>query len=81
EAGIPALDDFLPDRGLAKLPEEPYDSNTSVEQTDPSCNSLDVTAGANLVVNVASVINTGFDLAVDIDFVIHGFGGEEMMVG
>ncbi|MGO7748448.1 hypothetical protein ACC677_37410, partial [Rhizobium ruizarguesonis] len=30
-----------------------------VEQTDPTGNSLDVTAGANLLVNVASVINTG----------------------
>ncbi|MGO6691252.1 hypothetical protein ACCS54_03625 [Rhizobium johnstonii] len=59
ETDIPVLDDFLPDRGLAKLPEEPDDSNTSVEQDDPSGNSLEVTAGANLVVNVASVINTG----------------------
>ncbi|OHV27017.1 MULTISPECIES: hypothetical protein [Rhizobium] len=59
EADIPVLDDFLPDRGLAKLPEEPDDSNSSVEQTDPGGNSLDVTAGANVVVNVASVINTG----------------------
>ncbi|MGO6668397.1 hypothetical protein ELI54_22875 [Rhizobium ruizarguesonis] len=59
ETDIPVLDDFLPDRGLAKLQEEPYDNNTSVEQTDPTGNSLDVTAGANLLVNVASVINTG----------------------
>ncbi|MGO7215087.1 hypothetical protein ACC817_26065 [Rhizobium ruizarguesonis] len=59
QADIPVLDDFLPDRGLAKLQEEPDDSNSSVEQTDPSGNSLDVTAGANLLVNVASVINTG----------------------
>ncbi|EJT03305.1 hypothetical protein [Rhizobium sp. CCGE 510] len=59
EAEIPVLDDFLPDRGLAKLPEEPDDSNSSVEQTDPSGNSLEVTAGANFLVNVASVINTG----------------------
>ena len=58
ETDIPVLDDFLPDRGLAKLPEEPDDSNTSVEQDDPSGTSLEVTAGANLVVNVASVINT-----------------------
>ncbi|MDV4158865.1 hypothetical protein ACCT14_31160 [Rhizobium brockwellii] len=56
---IPVLDDFLPDRGLAKLLEEPDDSNSSVEQTDPSGDSLDVTAGANLLVSVASVINTG----------------------
>ncbi|TBC32210.1 hypothetical protein [Rhizobium ruizarguesonis] len=59
ETDIPVLDDFLPDRGLAKLQEEPDDNNTSVEQTDPTGNSLDVTAGANLLVNVASVINTG----------------------
>ncbi|MDR9813627.1 hypothetical protein [Rhizobium hidalgonense] len=59
EADIPVLDDLLPDRGLAKIPEEPDDSSSSVEQTEPSGNSLDVTAGANFVVNVASVINTG----------------------
>ena len=59
QADIPVLDDFLPDRGLAKLQEEADDSNSSVEQTDPSGNSLDVTAGANFVVNIASVINTG----------------------
>lgn len=59
EADIPVLDDFLPDRGLAKLPEEPHDSNSSVELTDPSGNSLEVTTGANFLVNVASVINTG----------------------
>ncbi|MDC9836510.1 hypothetical protein [Rhizobium binxianense] len=59
EAEIPVLDDFLPDRGLAKIPEEPDDSNSSVGQTEPSGNSLDVTAGANVVVNVAAVINTG----------------------
>ncbi|TAY19803.1 hypothetical protein ELH91_22105 [Rhizobium leguminosarum] len=56
---IPVLDDFLPDRGLAKPLEEPDDSNSSVEQTDPSGDSLDVTAGANLLVSVASVVNTG----------------------
>ncbi|MBB3645004.1 hypothetical protein FHX14_001174 [Rhizobium sp. BK619] len=58
EAEIPVLDDFLPDRGLAKIPEEPDDSHSSVEHTDPSGNSLEVTAGANFVINVASVINT-----------------------
>ncbi|MBY5318472.1 hypothetical protein [Rhizobium leguminosarum] len=59
ETDIPVLDDFLPDRGLAKLPEEPDDTQTSIEQDDPSGNSLEVTAGANVLVNVASVIHTG----------------------
>lgn len=55
---IPVLDDLLPDRGLAKLPEEPDETQTSVEQHDPAGNSLEVTAGANLVANIASVVNT-----------------------
>ena len=59
ETEIPVLEDFLPDRGLAKPEEEPDDSNSSVEQNDPAGNSLEVTAGANVVVNIASVINTG----------------------
>lgn len=59
QTDIPATDDFLPDRGLAKIQEEPDNTQTSVEQNDPSGNSLEVTAGANLLVSVASVINTG----------------------
>lgn len=55
---IPALDDLLPDRGLAKLPEEPDETQTSVEHHDAAGNSLEVTAGANLVANIASVVNT-----------------------
>jgi len=55
---VPALDDLLPDRGLAKLPEDPDETQTSVEQHDPASSSLEVTAGANLVANIASVINT-----------------------
>jgi len=55
---VPALDDMLPDRGLAKLPEDADETQTSVEQHDPASSSLEVTAGANLVANIASVINT-----------------------
>ncbi len=55
---IPVLDDLLPDRGLAKLAEEPDETQTSVEQHDPAGSSLEVTAGANLVANIASVVNT-----------------------
>lgn len=55
---VPALDDLLPDRGLAKLPEEPDETQTSVEQHDPASSSLEVTAGANLVANIVSVVNT-----------------------
>ena len=56
---VPDIDDFLPDRGLAKIQEEPDDSQTSIEQTESSGNSLEVTAGSNLLVSVASVVNTG----------------------
>lgn len=55
---IPVLDDLLPDRGLAKLLEDPEETQTSVEQHDPASSSLEVTAGANLVANIASVVNT-----------------------
>ncbi len=55
---VPVLDDLLPDRGLAQPPEDPDESQTSVEQHDPASSSLEVTAGANLVANMASVVNT-----------------------
>ncbi len=58
ETEVPILNDLLPDRGLAKLPEDPDETQTSVEQDQPAGESLEVTAGANLVANIATVINT-----------------------
>lgn len=55
----PALDDVMPDRGIAKPPEDPEKSDVSLHQDDPAGNSVEVAAGANVVANIASVINTG----------------------
>lgn len=54
----PKVDDFMPDRGIAKPAEEPDDTQTSVETTDPSGTSLDVAAGANVVANIVSIVET-----------------------
>lgn len=55
----PKLDDLMPDRGIAKPPEEPEKSDVSLEQNDPAGNTLDVAAGANVVANIVSLVNTG----------------------
>jgi hypothetical protein len=56
----PKLDEHMPDRGIAAPPpEEPEKSETPLEQQDPAAASLEVAAGANVVTNIASVINTG----------------------
>lgn len=55
----PVLDDFLPDRGIAKPPEELEKSDVSLHEDSPAGNSLDVAAGANIVANVATLVNTG----------------------
>ncbi len=55
----PSLDDWMPDRGIAKPAEEPEKSDVPLQQDEPSGNSIDVAAGANVVANIASVINTG----------------------
>ncbi|MGP4668252.1 hypothetical protein [Agrobacterium pusense] len=55
----PALDDFMPDRGIAKPPEEPEKSDVSLHEDSPAGNSLDVAAGANVVANIATLVNTG----------------------
>ncbi len=54
----PALDDHMPDRGIADQPVEPEPSETPLEQAGPE-NVLTVAAGANVVANVASVTTTG----------------------
>ncbi|CUX63566.1 hypothetical protein G3A56_18325 [Rhizobium oryzihabitans] len=55
----PMLDDFMPDRGIAKPAEEPEKSNVSLHEDSPAGNSIDVAAGANIVANVATLVNTG----------------------
>jgi len=54
----PALDDYMPDRGIAKPPEEPERSDVALHEESPAGNSLDVAAGANVVANVATLVNT-----------------------
>ncbi|SPZ46555.1 type I secretion system ATPase [Agrobacterium tumefaciens] len=55
----PMLDDYMPDRGIAKPPEEPEKSDVSLHEDSPAGNSLDVAAGANVVANIATLVNTG----------------------
>lgn len=56
----PRIDDHMPDRGIAAPPpEEPEKSETPLEEHGPAGSDLDVAAGANVVTNIASVINTG----------------------
>lgn len=55
----PTLDDYMPDRGIAKPAEEPEKSDVSLHEDSPAGNSLDVAAGANIVANIATLVNTG----------------------
>lgn len=55
----PMLDDYMPDRGIAKPEEEPEKSDVSLHEDSPAGNSLDVAAGANVVANIATLVNTG----------------------
>lgn len=55
----PTLDELMPDRGIAKPAEAPEKSEVSLHEDSPAGNSLDVAAGANVVANIATLINTG----------------------
>ncbi|PZU88612.1 MAG: hypothetical protein DI528_04655 [Shinella sp.] len=55
---IPSVDELMPDRGLAKPAEDPEESETPLEQPGPQ-NTLEITAGANVVANIATFITTG----------------------
>ncbi|MCA2376453.1 hypothetical protein ACQZ5D_09930 [Agrobacterium sp. 22-211-1] len=55
----PTLDDFMPDRGIAKPAEAPEKSDVSLHEDSPAGNSLDIAAGANVVANIATLVNTG----------------------
>ncbi|MET0173419.1 MAG: hypothetical protein ABW206_13560 [Agrobacterium vaccinii] len=58
-SALPDVDDFMPDRGIAKPPVEPEESDVPLESHGGAGNSLDVAAGANVVANIVSVVNTG----------------------
>ncbi len=57
-SSAPQLDDYLPDRGLATPKEDPQGSDTPQHLEGSSGNSLDVEAGANLVANIATIVDT-----------------------
>lgn len=56
---LPDVDDYMPDRGLAKPAAEPEESDTPQHSEAEAGNSLEVEAGANVVANIVSVVNTG----------------------
>ncbi|WP_313612223.1 hypothetical protein [Agrobacterium sp.] len=55
----PDVNDFMPDRGIAKPAEEPEKSDVSLEDNNEHANIVDVATGANVVANVATLTNTG----------------------
>ncbi|MFP3545823.1 hypothetical protein SB748_20340 [Rhizobium sp. SIMBA_035] len=56
----PVLDDYMPDRGIAKPPEDPETGKTDlpIEQHSGPLNSLDVAAGANVLANIVAITDT-----------------------
>jgi hypothetical protein len=55
---VPVLHDFLPDRGLAAAYQEPVGTDGAQHLTGAGPNSLDVEIGANVVANVAGIVDT-----------------------
>jgi hypothetical protein len=55
----PDVNDFMPDRGIAKPPGDPEEHDGPIEVHNGDGNSLDVAAGANLVANIVAITNTG----------------------
>jgi hypothetical protein len=55
---MPVLHDFLPDRGLAAAYQEPVGTEAAQHLTGGGTNSLDIEAGANVVANVAGIVDT-----------------------
>lgn len=56
----PVLADFMPDRGLAQPVADPEGSDVPLqEEDDSSDNSVYVEAGANIVANIVSIVETG----------------------
>lgn len=56
----PVLADFMPDRGLAQPVAEPEGTDDPLQEQDKSSdNSVYVEAGANIVANIVSIVETG----------------------
>jgi hypothetical protein len=58
-ASAPDIDDYMPDRGIATPQVEPVGTDAPAHLEGSSGNSLDIAAGANVVANIATVIDTG----------------------
>lgn len=58
-SALPDVDDYMPDRGIAKPPVDPEESETPQHSEAASGDSLEVASGANVVANIVSVVNTG----------------------
>lgn len=55
----PDVNDYMPERGIAKPAEEPEESDVPLQNDNEHINTVDVAAGANIVANVATITNTG----------------------
>ncbi len=55
----PVLGDLMPERGIASPAKEPEKSDVSLHEESNAGNSLEVAAGANVVANIATLVNTG----------------------
>lgn len=55
----PDINDFMPDRGLAKPGKDPEEQEGPLSETGSAGNTLTVAAGANVVANVFALVNTG----------------------
>ncbi|NTJ41846.1 hypothetical protein G6L28_04425 [Agrobacterium larrymoorei] len=55
----PDVNDYMPDRGIAKPASEPEKSDIPLEDHSAAGNKLDVAAGGNFVANVVAVTETG----------------------
>lgn len=55
---VPALEDFLPHRGLAEPEEEPEGVEGPLEASGQSDSTLAIEAGANVLVNLVSLVET-----------------------
>jgi hypothetical protein len=58
EPTVPVLHDFLPDPGLAAAYKEPVGTDGTQHLAAGSTNSLDIEAGANVVANIAGIVDT-----------------------
>lgn len=55
----PVLADFMPDRGLAQPVADPEGADGPLQEEGKSGNSVYVEAGANIVANIVSIVETG----------------------